>query len=152
MQSSPKTQFFRPEEVAHRWYLVDAAGQTLGRIASQVAHILRGKHKPQFTPNVDVGDYVVVINAEKVVVTGKREELKQLYHNTLYPGGARFESVRDLLKRRPEYVMEHAVKGMLPHNRLGRRIFKKLKVYAGDKHPHTAQKPEPLPQTAKRSS
>ncbi|MEP0823826.1 MAG: 50S ribosomal protein L13 [Ignavibacterium sp.] len=152
MQSSPRTHFFKPEEVDQKWYLVDAAGQTLGRIASQVAHILRGKHKPQFTPNFDVGDYVVVINAEKVVVTGKREELKQLYHNTLYPGGARFESIRDLLKRRPEHVMEHAVKGMLPHNRLGRKIFKKLKVYAGDKHPHTAQKPEPLPQTAKRSS
>lgn len=152
MQSSPRTHFFKPEEVNQKWYLVDAAGQTLGRIASQVAHILRGKHKPQFTPNFDVGDYVVVINAEKVVVTGKREELKQLYHNTLYPGGARFESIRDLLKRRPEHVMEHAVKGMLPHNRLGRKIFKKLKVYAGDKHPHTAQKPEPLPQTAKRSS
>ncbi|GJQ20740.1 MAG: 50S ribosomal protein L13 [Bacteroidia bacterium] len=152
MQSSPKTHFFKPEEVPQRWYLVDAAGQTLGRIASQVAHILRGKHKPQFTPNFDVGDYVVVINAEKVVVTGNREELKQLYHNTLYPGGARFESIRDLLKRRPEYVMEHAVKGMLPHNRLGRKIFRKLKVYAGDKHPHSAQKPEPLPQTVKRSS
>lgn len=151
MQSLPRTHFFKPEEVDQKWYLVDAAGQTLGRIASQVAHILRGKHKPQFTPNFDVGDFVVVINAEKVVVTGKREELKQLYHNTLYPGGARFESVRDLLKRRPEYVMEHAVKGMLPHNRLGRKIFKKLKVYAGDKHPHTAQKPVPLP-AAKRSS
>lgn len=151
MQSSPRTHFFKPEEVDQKWYLVDATGQTLGRIASQVAHILRGKHKPQFTPNFDVGDFVVVINAEKVVVTGKREELKQLYRNTLYPGGARFESVRDLLKRRPEYVMEHAVKGMLPHNRLGRKIFKKLKVYAGDKHPHTAQKPEPLP-AAKRSS
>jgi large subunit ribosomal protein L13 len=152
MQQLPRTRFFKPEEVGQKWYVVDAAGQTLGRIASQVAHILRGKHKPQFTPNFDVGDFVVVINAEKVVVTGKREELKQLYHNTLYPGGARFESIRDLLKRRPEHVMEHAVRGMLPHNRLGRKIFKKLKVYRGDKHPHTAQKPEPLPQIVKRSS
>lgn len=144
METSPNTRFFKPEEVGQKWYVVDAEGKTLGRIASQVARVLRGKHKPQFTPNFDVGDFVVVINAEKVVVTGRREELKQLYHNTLYPGGARFESFRDLIKRRPEHVMEHAVKGMLPHNRLGRKMGQKLKVYAGDKHPHSAQQPEPL--------
>ena len=144
MEMSPNTKFFKPEEVGQKWYVVDASGKTLGRIASQVARVLRGKHKPKFTPNFDVGDYVVVINAEKVMVTGKREELKQLYHNTLYPGGARFESFRDLIKRRPEHVMEHAVKGMLPHNRLGRKMGMKLKVYAGDKHPHSAQQPEPL--------
>ncbi len=99
-----------------------------------------------------MGDYVVVINAEKVVLTGKREELKQLYHNTLYPGGARFESVRDLLATKPEVVMEHAVKGMLPHNRLGRKIFKKLKVYKGDQHPHAAQRPEPMTLISRKSS
>lgn len=152
METSPRTRFFKPEEVQQKWYVVDAAGQTLGRIASQVARVLRGKHKPHFTPNFDVGDYVVVINAEKVIVTGKREELKQLYHNTLYPGGARFESVRDLLVTKPEVVMEHAVKGMLPHNRLGRKIFKKLKVYKGDKHPHAAQMPEPMTLLSKKSS
>ena len=144
METSPRTHFFKPDEVAQKWYVVDAAGKTLGRIASAVARVLRGKHKPQFTPNFDLGDYVVVINADKVVVTGKREELKQLYHNTLYPGGARFESFRDLMKRKPEYVMEHAVKGMLPHNRLGRKIARKLKVYRGEEHPHSAQKPETL--------
>jgi large subunit ribosomal protein L13 len=144
VETSPNTRFFKPEEVGQKWYLVDAEGKTLGRIASQVARVLRGKHKPQFTPNFDVGDFVVVINAEKVIVTGRREELKELYHNTLYPGGARFESFRNLIKRRPEHVMEHAVKGMLPHNRLGRRMGQKLKVYAGDKHPHSAQQPEPL--------
>src|SRR3970040_2037463 len=147
---SPNTKFFKPEEVGQKWYVVDASGKTLGRIASQVARVLRGKHKPQFTPNFDVGDFVVVINAEKVVVTGKREELKQLYHNTLYPGGARFESVRDLLVTKPEVAMEQAVKGMLTHNRLGRKIFKKLKVYKGDKHPHAAQRPEPMTLLSKK--
>jgi len=144
VQTSPNTRFFKPEEVGQKWYVVDAEGKTLGRIASQVARVLRVKHKPQFTPNFDVGDYVIIVNAEKVMVTGRREELKQLYHNTLYPGGARFESFRDLIKRRPEYVLEHAVKGMLPHNRLGRKMGQKLKVYAGDKHPHSAQQPEQL--------
>lgn len=144
METSPRTEFYKAENVSQKWYVVDASGKTLGRIASQVAHVLRGKHKPQFTPNADLGDFVVVVNAEKVVLTGKRTELKQLYHNTLYPGGARFESFRDLIKEKPERVMEHAVKGMLPHNTLGRKIFRKLKVYRGDKHPHEAQKPEPL--------
>jgi large subunit ribosomal protein L13 len=140
----PKTRFFKPEEVNQKWYLVDANGQTLGRIASHVARLLRGKHKPEFTPNHDLGDFVVIINAEKVKLTGKRPELKELYHNTGYPGGDRFESFKELIKTKPERVMEHAVKGMLPHNRLGRRIFKKLKVYKGDQHPHVAQKPEPI--------
>lgn len=145
METSPKTRFFQPGEVQRKWYLVDANGKTLGRIASHVARILRGKHKSQFTPNADVGDFVVVINADKVQVTGKRTELKQLYHNTGYPGGAKFESFKELIKTKPEYVFEHAVKGMLPHNRLGRRIIKKLKVYRGSEHPHAAQKPETLP-------
>ncbi|HCA80279.1 MAG TPA: 50S ribosomal protein L13 [Bacteroidetes bacterium] len=144
METSPKTRFFKQEEVNQKWYLVDATGKTLGRVASQIAHIIRGKHKPTFTPNADLGDYVVVINAEKVVVTGKRQELKEYYHNTQYPGGARFESIKDILKRKPTAVVEHAVKGMLPHNRLGRQMFKKLKVYTGESHPHSAQSPEAI--------
>ena len=144
MEQQPKTRFFKSEEVGRKWFVVDVEGKTLGRAASKIAAVLRGKHKPTFTPNNDVGDFVVVVNAEKVQLTGKRAELKQLYHNTLYPGGARFESVKDMLKRRPEAVFEHAVRGMLPHTRLGRRIARKLKVYSGPKHPHTAQSPEPM--------
>lgn len=144
METSPKTIFFKPEQAAHKWFVVDAEGKILGRLASEVARILRGKHKPRFTPNFDLGDHVIIINAEKVNLTGKRVELKQLYHNTGYPGGARFEYVKDLLKVNPEKVVEHAVKGMLPHNRLGRQIFKKLKVYRGSSHPHVAQNPEVL--------
>ncbi len=145
METSPKTIFFKPEQATHKWFVVDAEGKILGRLASEVARILRGKHKPRFTPNFDLGDHVIIINAEKVNLTGKRVELKQLYHNTGYPGGARFEYVKDLLKVNPEKVVEHAVKGMLPHNRLGRQIFKKLKVYRGSSHPHAAQNPEVLP-------
>ena len=144
LETSPRTKFLTSADVQQKWFVVDASGKTLGRLASHVAHLLRGKHKPEFTPNADLGDFVVVINAEKVQLTGKREELKQLYHNTGYPGGARFESFRELIKTKPEQVMEHAVRGMLPHNKLGRRIFKKLKVYRGTEHPHAAQKPEPI--------
>ena len=140
----PKTRFFKPEEVNQKWFLVDANGQTLGRVASHVARLLRGKHKPQFTPNNDLGDFVVVVNAEKVKLTGKRPEMKELFHNTGYPGGGRFDSFKELIETRPEFIMEHAVKGMLPHNRLGRKIFKKLKVYRGTEHPHAAQKPESI--------
>ncbi len=144
METSPKTRFFKTEDADRKWYLVDASGHTLGRIASHVARLLRGKQKPIFTPNNDVGDFVVVVNAEKVKLTGKRTELKKLYHNTMYPGGARFESFKELIKTKPESVVEHAVKGMLPHNRLGRKIFKKLKVYRGSQHPHAAQRPEAI--------
>jgi large subunit ribosomal protein L13 len=122
--------------------VVDAQGKTLGRLATQIARLLRGKDKPEFTPNADLGDYVIVINAEKVRVTGKRAELKQYFHYTGYPGGATFEKFQDLLQKNPRRVFEHAVKGMLPHNRLGRAMFKKLKVYAGAEHPHAAQKPQ----------
>jgi large subunit ribosomal protein L13 len=145
VETSPKTKFFRTEDVQQKWFLVDADGKTLGRIASRIAHILRGKHKPTFTTNADVGDFVVVVNAEKIQVTGKRTELKELFHNTGYPGGGRFESFKDLLKNKPEYIMEHAVKGMIPKNRLGRQMIKKLKVYRGPNHPHQAQMPEALP-------
>lgn len=136
------TTFFRDSDIAHKWFVVDANGKTLGRVASKVAHLLRGKHKPQFTPNADVGDFVIVINADKVKVTGKRESLKEYFHYTGYPGGAVFQQFKDVLKNHPERVIEHAVKGMIPHTKLGRRIVKKLKVYAGSEHPHAAQKPE----------
>ncbi|HVN47894.1 MAG TPA: 50S ribosomal protein L13 [Bacteroidota bacterium] len=144
METTPKTRFFKPSEVEQKWYLLDAKGKTLGRIASQAAKLLRGKHKPVFTPNFDLGDFVVIINCEKVEMTGKRPELKELYHNTGYPGGARFEKFKDVIKTKPEDVLEHAVRGMLPHNRLGRQMFKKLKVYSGAEHPHAAQQPEPF--------
>lgn len=138
------THSFKQEEIGKKWFLLDASGKTLGRIASRVAHILRGKHKPTFTPNVDSGDYVIVINAEKVKVEGKRTELKSYFHYTGYPGGATTESFRELIKKDPERVFTHAVKGMIPHNRLGARIMKKLKVYRGTSHPHRAQKPEEI--------
>ncbi|MGA9115200.1 MAG: 50S ribosomal protein L13 [Bacteroidota bacterium] len=137
------TRFFKGTETEKKWHLVDAEGKTLGRVATQVARLLRGKHKPVFTPNADLGDYVVVINAGKVKLTGKREQLKTYFHHTGYPGGATTTGVQDLLRRDPGKVFEHAIRGMLPHNRLGRQIFKKLKVYAGPEHPHAAQKPAP---------
>ncbi len=144
VETTPRTRFFKTEEVGQKWYVVDAAGQTLGRLASEIAHVLRGKHKPQYTPNADVGDFVIVVNASQIQLTGKRLDQKELYRNTLYPGGARFTAVKELIKSRPEVVVEHAVKGMLPKTRLGRRIGMKLKVYGGSDHPHTAQRPEPL--------
>ncbi len=144
MHREVRTYVAKQSDVQKKWYLVNAEGQVLGRVASQVARILRGKHKPQFTPHVDIGDYVVVINASKVKVTGRRTELKEYFHYTGYPGGGVFQSFEDLLEKKPDFVFEHAVKGMLPHNRLGRRMFKKLKVYAVNEHPHAAQKPEPI--------
>ena len=138
------THFFRQDEIEQKGYLVDAQGQTLGRLATQVAKVLRGKHKPIFTPNADAGDFVIVVNAEKIKLTGKRTELKDYFHYTGYPGGAVFESFKDMVKTNPQRVIEHAVKGMLPHTRLGKRIIKKLKVYSGGEHPHSSQKPEAL--------
>lgn len=139
------TRFINANQVKRQWWVVDAAGMTLGRLASQVAALIRGKHKPYFTPHVDCGDYVIVINAEKVVLKGKRAEQKMYFRYTGYPGGARFESFKDLIKRNPTKVIEHAVFGMLPKNRLGRRMRLKLKVYAGAEHPHKAQQPEEYP-------
>jgi len=136
------THSYTKSEVDRKWYLVDAGGQTLGRVASRVAHILRGKHKPVFTPNADCGDYVVVVNADKVKIAPKRNELKTYFHYTGYPGGATVESYKEMMKTNPERVFMHAVKGMIPHNRLGVRVIKKLKVYRGTNHPHAAQKPE----------
>lgn len=136
------TRFFKTSDTTQKWHVVDANGQTLGRIASKVATLLRGKHKPMFTTNADMGDFVIVLNAANVKLTGKRTELKEYFHYTGYPGGATFEKFQDLIRKHPDRVFEHAVKGMLPHNRLGRQIIKKMKVYAGADHPHKAQQPE----------
>ena len=131
-------------DVKHDWYIVDAQDISLGRLASQVAQILRGKHKPKFTPHMDMGDYVVIINAEKVRTTGRKEELKTYFRHTGFPGGERFISYRDMMKKHPERIVQAAVRGMVPHNRLGRQVMSKLKVYAGTDHPHEAQKPKTL--------
>jgi large subunit ribosomal protein L13 len=139
-----KTFVTKQTDVQREWYVVDATGQTLGRLATRVAHILRGKHKPTYSPSADAGDFVVVVNADKIHVTGRKMEQKLYYRFTGYPGGLRSTPLRDLLQKHPERVIEHAVRGMLPKNRLGRRMFKKLKVYAGPDHPHTAQQPKPL--------
>ncbi len=139
-----KTYYAKPGEVAREWVIVDAAGKTLGRLATQVAHILRGKHKPQYTPHVDVGDFVVVINADKVQLTGNKAFKKTYYHHSGYPGGLKETPFLVALEKHPERVVEHAVKGMLPKTRLGRQQFKKLKVYAGENHPHQAQNPRSI--------
>ena len=134
----------KPNEVERTWYVVDAKDQVLGRMAARVAMILSGKHKPTYTPGVDTGDYVIIINADKVRVTGKKRENKLYYRHSLYPGGLKVETFSQLLARKPERVIELAVKRMLPKNRLGRKMFKKMKVYSGSEHPHQAQKPQPL--------
>ncbi|MBN1929416.1 MAG: 50S ribosomal protein L13 [Chlorobiaceae bacterium] len=136
-----KTYSAKPGEVERTWYVIDAENQVLGRLAAQVAIVLRGKHKPQFTPHVDTGDFVVVTNAGKVALSGKKQDDKTYFSHSHYPGGTRFDKAKDLLQNRPEKVIEHAVWGMLPHNNLGRQLFKKLKVYAGPEHPHAAQQP-----------
>jgi large subunit ribosomal protein L13 len=139
-----KTYVTKPGSVEREWYVVDAEGKTLGRLASQIAAVLRGKHKPQFSPAVDVGDYVIVINAEKIRVTGRKMEQKRYYRHSGYPGGLSEITLADQLERHPTRVIGAAVKGMLPRNRLGRKMLKKLKVYAGPDHPHQAQGPKPL--------
>ena len=131
-------------KVERKWYVVDAKGKVLGRLASKVAQILRGKHKPQYAPHIDVGDHVIVINASQVVLTGKKVEQKEMTRFSGYPGGLRRIRYEKLMKEKPELVVEKAIKGMLPHTRLGRKMAKKLRVYAGPDHPHQAQKPEPL--------
>ncbi|MGQ9496699.1 MAG: 50S ribosomal protein L13 [Desulfotomaculales bacterium] len=137
-----KTFMAKEGEVERKWYVVDGAGKTLGRLAAEVARILRGKHKPVFTPHVDTGDHVIVINAEKVVLTGKKPQQKMWYRHSGYPGGLKATNYATLMKTRPERVVEKAIVGMLPHNRLGARMAKKLRVYRGADHPHAAQKPE----------
>ena len=139
-----KTYNAKPGEVERRWYVVDAEGQILGRLATQIAETLRGKGKAQYTPHVDTGDFVVVVNAEKIAVTGNKLDEKLYYRHSGYPGGLRSRSLRDELERRPTEVIRTAVKGMLPRNRLGRAQLRKLKVYAGAEHPHQAQQPKPL--------
>lgn len=139
-----KTYLAKPQEVERKWYVIDATDQVLGRLATQVATILRGKNKPTYTPNVDTGDYVIIINAEKISVTGNKEHQKVYEHFTGYPGGLRQTSYKDMLEKHPERIIEKAVKGMLPKNTLGRQMYRKLKVYAGPEHNHAAQMPEEL--------
>ena len=139
-----KSFIAKPAEVERKWYVVDADGKTLGRLASEVASVLRGKNKPTFTPHVDCGDYVIVINAERVAGTGKKRNEEIYKKHTGYPGGLREITFDKLQQKKPEEIIRHAVKGMLPDGKLGRQMFKKLKVYAGAEHPHTAQKPETL--------
>ena len=139
-----KTFSAKAETVKRDWYIVDAEGKTLGRLASEIARRLRGKHKPEYTPHVDTGDYIVVINAEKVTVTGRKTTDKMYYHHTGFPGGIKSISFEKLIDKKPEMVIEKAVKGMLPKNPLGRDMYRKLKVYAGSEHKHTAQQPQVL--------
>jgi large subunit ribosomal protein L13 len=137
-----KTYTVRKGDIKREWYVVDAQGRTLGRLASQIAKILRGKHKPIYVPHLDCGDYVIVVNAEKVRVTGKKLDQKFYYRHSGYPGGIKSINLRDQLQKHPTRVLEAAVRGMLPKNRLGRAMIKKLKVYAGGSHPHQAQQPK----------
>ena len=139
-----KTYNAKPGEIAREWYVVDADGQTLGRLATEIANVLRGKGKPQYTPHVDTGDFIVVVNAEKVQVTGNKLDQKRYYRHSGYPGGLKSRPLRDELERRPTEVLRKAVKGMLPRNKLGRAQLTKLKIYAGPEHPHEAQAPAHL--------
>lgn len=139
-----KTVSTRAQDVVHDWYIVDASQYTLGRLAAALAHRLRGKHKPQYTPHVDTGDYIVVVNAEQVQVTGRKETDKIYYRHTGYPGGIKSRTLEEIREKRPEQIIQRAVKGMLPRNPLGRQVARKLKVYRGSEHPHTAQQPREL--------
>lgn len=132
----------KPADIVRSWYVIDADGKPLGRIATEAARLLRGKHKAIFTPHIDTGDFVIIINADKAVLTGNKLANKKYYHHSGYPGGLKEVTYKDMMDKKPELAMEKAVKGMLPHNRLGRAMAKKLKVYRGAQHPHQAQKPE----------
>lgn len=138
------TYMAKADEIQRKWYVIDAAGKPLGRLASEIAKILRGKNKPIYTPHVDTGDYVIVINAEKVALTGDKLDKKMYRYHSLYPGGLKEMTYRQLMQKKPTLAIEHAVKGMLPKNSLGRKMFKKLHVYAGSEHKHQAQQPEML--------
>lgn len=138
------TYIAKASDIKKKWYIVDAEGKTLGRLSSEIAKVLRGKNKPTYTPHVDTGDYVIVVNAEKVALTGKKLRNKVYFHHTGYPGGGKYATAAEWLKKYPERVIEHAVKGMLPKNKLGADLFRKLHVFVGDKHPYAAQKPEEL--------
>ncbi|MGC9512445.1 MAG: 50S ribosomal protein L13 [Fidelibacterota bacterium] len=139
-----KTYTAKPSEIERKWFIIDATDLVLGRLSSEVAQILRGKHKPTFTPHMDTGDFVIIINAEKVRLTGNKESYKRYFRHTGYPGGTRYTSLKELRSTRPEEVITRAVRGMLPRTRLGRQLIKKLKVYSGPEHPHQAQMPETL--------
>jgi large subunit ribosomal protein L13 len=139
-----RTYSAKPADIQRKWYLVDADGKTLGRLAAKIAGILRGKHKPTFTPHMDTGDHVVVVNAEKIHLTGDKVRRKTYYRHSGYPGGLKSETVAEVLKKKPSAVVERAIKGMLPKNPLGKQMGRKLNVYAGPAHPHQAQRPEPL--------
>jgi len=138
-----KTYSARPADIQRQWLVVDAEGRTLGRLATHVAMVLRGKHKPVYTPHIDTGDHVVVINASKIVLTGRKPEDKRYFHHTLYPGGATWTSITEVMQKHPERVVTRAVAGMMPKTKLGRAMLRKLKVYAGAAHPHAAQQPVP---------
>lgn len=139
-----KTYYPKPDEISREWLLVDANDQNLGRLATRIAEVLIGKHKPTYTPGVDMGDFVVVVNAERVTVTGNKLEDKIYYRHTGYPGGIKETNLKNMLERNPDRVLRAAVWGMVPHNKLGRALMKKLKIYAGPEHPHEAQQPKPL--------
>jgi len=139
-----KTKMFTHRDISAKWYLVDAKDKVLGRLVSRVALILRGKNRPEFSPNADTGDFVIIVNADKVRLTGRKWQNKKYYHFSGYPGGLRQQTAKELRNRYPERIIKHAVKGMLPKNRLGQRLAKKIKVYAGPDHPHQAQKPVKL--------
>ena len=144
MKQDKITRFIKTEDADRKWHLIDANDVVLGRLAAKAASVIRGKHKPIFTPNTDTGDFVVVINADKVKLTGKRELLKTYFSHSMYPGGVKEKTFSEMIQKRPEFVITNAVKGMLPKNRLGRKLIKKLKVYSGANHPHAAQKPEAM--------
>lgn len=144
MKQERQTRFVKPAEAEQKWYVIDATNVVLGRLASKVARIIRGKEKASFTPNMDAGDFVIVTNAGKVKLTGKRPETKTYHHYSGYPGGLKERKFKELVVSRPEQIIETAVWGMLPKNRLGKKLIKKLKVYSGDNHPHTAQQPKAL--------
>ena len=139
-----KTIFVKPQQVERKWWLIDAEGQVLGRVASRVSMLLRGKHKPIYAPHMETGDMVIVVNAEKVAITGRKLEQKRYIHHSGYPGGLKSETLAAKIKRIPTYPLEAAVKGMLPKGRMGRKLFTNVKIYAGPRHPHAAQKPEKL--------
>jgi large subunit ribosomal protein L13 len=139
-----KTYVAKPTDRERNWLIVDAEGQTLGRLSTQIADTLRGKRKPTYTPHVDTGDFVIVVNAEKISVTGNKRAAKRYYRHSGYPGGLKSRTLAEMLDRRPEEVIRHAVKGMLPRNRLARKQITKLKIYAGSEHPHAAQQPQPM--------
>ncbi len=144
MITRQKTFSLKESQIEKKWYIVDASGKILGRLATEVARVLRGKHKPTFTPHLDNGDNVIIINADKIVLTGKKEFQKEYFKHTQHPGGKKFINIEKIKKENPTYIVEHAVWGMLPKNKLGRKVIKNLKVYAGEEHPHQPQKPEAL--------